>query len=375
MPGQVTMGVFFWFAAVYTAAGPYAQSGVNGYVDPLTWQHSDPAAPQAVLNPVFRGWATHVIQYVPSDQTWSGAWNDPARALGPATGQPFDIVSLGDLTLQEIALGTPLGFITLAFGDPDDPADGAVIRNGAGYDFVVFENGMMSQVTTSLGSLDGQLLAELAWVEVSSNGVDFARFPSVSLTPARTGAYGTIEPDDVHNLAGKHPNGYGLCTGTPFDLDDLADHADALAGRIDLAAIRYVRIVDVPGSGDFADDAIQHVAPGTGPSWAPYVENHPIYDQWPTWGSGGFDLEAVGVLHEQQYAADINLDGMVDYDDLSLWAAAWQSQFGDERWNRRCDLAKPRDLSIDSRDFAVLADQWRHVERWRAEFMDGQDLR
>ena len=67
------------------------------------------------------------------------------------------------------------------------------IRNGAGYDFVVFENGMISQITTALGSLQGQFLAELAWVEVSSNGRDFVRFPSVSLTPGRTGPYGTSE--------------------------------------------------------------------------------------------------------------------------------------------------------------------------------------
>ena len=97
----------------------------------------------------------------------------------------------------------------------------------------------------------------------------------------------------------------------------------------------------MPGSGNFFDDAAQLVAPDTGPHWQNYAENHPIYDQWPTWGSGGFDLEAVGVLHEQQYPADINLDGIVDYRDLSLLAAAWQSQFGRENWNSRCDLAKP----------------------------------
>jgi len=350
--------------------GPYREAGVNGYIDPRTWRHADPLSPGAVVNPIFRGWATEVVEYVPSDPTWSGVWNDPAQALGPATGQNFDIVSLGELTLQEIAQGVPPGSITLAFGDSEEPAGGAVIRNGAGYDFVVFENGMMSQITTALGSLEGQLLAELAYVEVSSNGRDFARFPSVSLTPGRTGSYGTIETSDIHNLAGKHPNAYGVCTGTPFDLDELVNHPDVTAGKVDLAAIRYVRIVDVPGSGDFTDDAVQQVAPGTGPAWAPYAESHPIYDQWPTWGSGGFDLEAVGILHEQPYVADINLDGAVDYGDLSLWTAAWRSQFGEERWNHRCDLARPANRSVDLHDFAVFAAQWRQVERWRAEFMD-----
>lgn len=367
MPGQVATDAFLWLTVACTAlAGPYTQLGVNGCIDPLTWRHADPLSAGAVLNPIFRGWATEVVEYLPSDQTWSGVWNDPARALGPATGRPFDIVSLGELTQPEIAQGAPPGSITLGF----DPGDGSAIRNGPGYDFVVFENGMRSQITTALGSREGQLLAELAYVEVSSNGLDFARFPSVSLTPGPTGAYGTIGTGSIHNLAGKHPNGYGVCTGTPFDLDDLANHPDVLAGKIDLDAIRYVRIVDIPGSGDFADDATQHVAPGTGPLWIPYTENHPIYDQWPTWGSGGFDLEAVGVLHEQQYAADIDLDGAVDYCDLSLLAAAWQSRFGDERWSARCNLAGAEDLSIDARDFAVFAAQWGHIERWRAEFMD-----
>lgn len=371
MTGQVATSIFFWLTVACTAfSGPYAEPGVNGYIDPITWRHSDPTAPWAVLNPIFRGWAMEVVEYVPSDQTWSGVWNDPASALGPVTGSNFDIVSLGELTQQEIAQGASPGYVTLAFGSPDGLTEEGIIRNAGGYDFVVFENGMMSQITTSLGSLQGQLLAELAYVEVSSNGQDFARFPSVSLTPARTGSYGTIRMDNVHNLAGKHPNAYGVCLGTPFDLDELAGHPDVISGKVDPNAIRYVRIVDVPGSGDFPDDATMQIAPNTGPPWHNYPESHPIYDQWPTWGSGGFDLEAIGLLHEQQYSADINLDGVVDHYDLSLLAAAWQRRFGEEQWDRRCDLDRPKNLFIDNRDFAAFAGQWQGVESWRARAQD-----
>lgn len=371
MRGQMATGVSLCLAAALVAlGGPYKEAGVNGYIDPTTWRHADPRASEAVVNPIFRGWATEVVEYAPSDQMWSGPWNDPGRALGPVTGENFDIVSLGELTQQEIAQGASPGSITLAFGSSDGQADDGMIRNAAGYDFAVFENGMMSQITTSLGSLQGQLLAELAYVEVSSNGQDFVRFPAVSLTPGRTGSYGTIETSDVHNLAGKHPNAYGVSLGTPFDLDEFTNHPDVISGKVDLNAIRYVRIVDVPGSGDFTDDAMQQVSPGTGPLWHNYLENHPIYDQWPTWGSGGFDLEAVGVLHEQRYSADINLDGVVDHDDLSLLAAAWQRQFGERQWNSRCDLSRPKDLFIDGRDFAAFAAQWRGVEPWRTRTQD-----
>ena len=371
MPGQLTAGVFVWLAtACAVVPGPYTQPGINGYIDPNTWRHSSPTASEATINPIFRGWATEVVEYVPSDQTWSGNWNDPTKALGPATGNNADVVSLGELTQLEILQGVQPGSITLAFGDPTKAAENDVIRDVNGYDFVVFENGMISQFTTGQGSIQGHLLAELAYVEVSSNGVDFARFPAVSLTPSRTGAYGTVDPSRVHNLAGKHPNGYGLCTGTPFDLADLADHPDVLAGKIDLAAIRYVRIVDIPGDGSYLDDAVQRIEPNTGPSWRNYAENHPIYDQWPTWGSGGFDLEAVGVLHEQQYAADINLDGIVDGFDLVLLTDAWQSQFGQAHWNNRCDLAQPSDFLVSGRDFAVFASQWRAVEEWRLRLQD-----
>ena len=362
---------FFVSAVVAMAAcgGPYGQPGINGYVRPDGMRHADPLDPDAVINPIFRCWAASVLEYDPADQAWSGAWNDPGKALGPATGQNFDIVSLGELTRSEIDQGAPPGSITLVFGDPFDPADGAAIRNGKGYDFAVFENGFAAQITTAMGSFTGQRIAELAYVEVSSNGRDFVRFPSVSLTPGRTGAYGTLETGDIHNLAGRHPNANGICMGTPFDLDDLTDHPQVASGAVDLGDIRYVRLVDVPGSGDFFDEATSQVSPATWPDWEPYPQDHPIYDAWPTWGSGGFDLEAIGVLHEQQYPADINLDGLVDYADLAILADAWHTRFGDVQWNARCDVAR-EDLFIDSFDFAQFAAQWQSIELWRAAFSE-----
>jgi hypothetical protein len=348
-------------------AGPYTEPGINGYIDPTTWRHADPLAPQAVLNPIFRGWAVQVVEYAPADQTWSGPWNDPNQALGPATGQNFDIVSLGELDQEEFDRGAPPGHVTLGFGEGDD---GAVIRNRKGYDFVVFENAFVSQSTTAMGSFAGQMLAELAYVEVSSNGRDFVRFPCVSLTPGPVGRYGTVETSDIHNLAGKHPNANGVCTGTPFDLEDLVHEPNVVAGRVDLNDIGYVRLVDVPGSGDFLDDAPAYLDSGLWPAQTYYPAAHPIYDMWPTQGSGGFDLEAIGVLHEQQYGADINLDGAVDYQDLAAFSGAWGSHFGAASWNNRCDLGKEKDLFINGRDFAVFAAQWLHVESWRKELKD-----
>jgi hypothetical protein len=117
-------------------------------------------------------------------------------------------------------------------------------------------------------------------MEVSTDGVNFARFDSVSLTPGPVGGYGTIDPTDVHNLVGKHVNAYGNSWGTGFDLDDLLDNSLVLAGLVDLNEINYVKIVDIPGSGDFIDSL-----------------GNPIYDAWVTWGSGGVDLEAVGAIN------------------------------------------------------------------------------
>ena len=59
------------------------------------------------------------------------------------------------------------------------------------------------------------------------------------------------------------------------------------SGWVDLARIQYVRIVDVVGAGDVLDSF-----------------GAPIYDPTPTFGSGGFDLEAVGVLNAAATATE-----------------------------------------------------------------------
>ena len=354
-------------ASVY--AGPYTEAGVNGYIG-SDRRHANPTDDDAVINPIFRGWATDFKDYLPSDELWygPGIWDDPNKALGPATGNVGDIVSLGDLDADEIAQGKRTGRITLIFGDPCDPNDPNHIRDVKGYDFVVFENGLISNTTDPYyGIVAGDIFAELGYVEVSSNGIDFARFPCVSLTAERVLPGGTVDITNIFNLAGKYPNGYGWCIGTAFDLSDIADDPNVISGTVDINSISYVRIVDIPGSGDFLDQARDenYIAPCSWPDWACYANNHPIYDGWVTEGSGGFDLEAIGVLEEQEYSADINIDGVVDTYDLSTLTLCWLSHFGRDNWVGRCDLAEPQDLTVDFLDFAVFADQWRKVEAWR----------
>jgi hypothetical protein len=351
-------------AAAAAAAGPYAQVAVNGYVGD-DYRHADPLDADARVNPIFRGWATGFADYLPADNQWSDAWNDPNRALGAATGDNADIVSLGELEAEEIAAGKHPGRITCLFGGGQDPDDPDRIRNVEGCDFVIFENAFISEFDTAAGSVRGRMLAELARVEVSSNGVDFSAFPCVSLVSQPPGPYGTVETSDVCNLAGRHPNAYGICTGTPFDLEELAGDPNVLSGLVDLDNISRVRITDVPGSGDFHDDAPEHTDPSTWPNWSNYTQSHPIHDAWATFGSGGFDLEAVGVLKGQAHLADIDLDGAVGESDLLLFVSAWLSRFGQDDFLRRCDLAEPEDLYIDFADFAAFAGQWGRIEQWR----------
>lgn len=183
-----------------------------------------------------------------------------SNATGKATGA--DVVSLGDG-----------GSATCTFQYP--------VRNLPGPDFAVFENAF------------NDTFLELAFVEVSSNGNDYFRFPARSLTDTltQTDSFGSVDATKVNNLAGKYRAGFG----TPFDLSDLPDDA-----RLDKNAITHIKIIDVVGS--------VNAAYATRDS-----QNNKINDPWPTpFESSGFDLDAIGVIHQ---AAPTGLNAILAADD------------------------------------------------------------
>ncbi len=199
---------------------------------------------------VFVSWATGCnlqLGYMSVADTSLGLaiFGTANSALGKADN---DVVSLGDG-----------GYAVLTFDNP--------IFNGPGFDFAVFEN-----------SFDGHFL-ELAFVEVSSDGVNFARFPAHSLTQTdvQIQAFDTINPRKINNLAGKYQGGYG----TPFDLEELM-----MLSSVNVNQITHIRIVDVVGSVDSA-----YATTDTAGNF--------INDPFPTaFPSSGFDLDAIGIIHQ-----------------------------------------------------------------------------
>lgn len=255
----VTLAAVLFAAQLAVAAGSYSD-----YND--TTNAIDPAIPARIdgqINPIFTAWASGYTDYLPAPSAYA-QWQTPENILAAPDG---DIVSLGDLDQAQINAGGIPGRITLTFAKS--------IYNGPGADFAVFENG--SYYNLPEYNFVG-FLAELGYVEVSSNGTDFVRFPCVSQTPQPEGDYSylLLDSTDIFNLAGKHDMDHG----TPFDLDDVAAAAAVVNGLVDINDIQYVKIVDVPGSGDFLDS-----------------NDNPIYDAWWTYDSGGMDLNAVGAIN------------------------------------------------------------------------------
>ncbi len=160
------------------------------------------------------------------------------------------------------------GMATVTFASP--------ICNRPGPDFAVFENGF-----ANAGNPDMWFL-ELGFVEVSSDGENFFRFPAVTYvqTDTQLGGMACIDPAQIHNFASK----YGAMYGTPFDLDEVPD--DPL---LDKENITHVRIIDVIGNID--------------PEYCTYdSQGHPVNDPWPTpFASCGMDLDAVGVIHDKEH--------------------------------------------------------------------------
>lgn len=202
-------------------------------------------------NPSILGWAsectvTRGYQDI-ANPIMLASFGTETAGVGPATAVSTDAVSLGDG-----------GSATLTFNQP--------ILNGPGYDFAVFENSL------------NDIFLELAFVEVSSDGIHYYRFPSVSNTAndQQIGNAGTVDASKLYNLAGKYRGGWG----TPFDLAELDGYSN-----LDINNITHIRLVDVVGSID--------------PQYGTFDKNGRIInDPYPTdFASGGFDLTGVAVLN------------------------------------------------------------------------------
>lgn len=207
------------------------------------------------------GWATSCnVQRGFIDIASPGLGNTTTGADADATGAANgSIVCLGDS-----------GVATVSFA--------AALYNGPGADFAVFENGFKDPANGQMAFL------ELAFVEVSSDGVNFVRFPANSNTPTNTQIPGSgvyMDAALINNLAGKYIANYG----TPFDLEELKD-----APGLDVNNITHVRIVDVVGS----------VSGHASHDQAGKMINDPYPTNFPT---GGFDLDAVAAMH--MYATGI----------------------------------------------------------------------
>jgi hypothetical protein len=176
--------------------------------------------------------ADEVNQYLPG----TGAFGDALSAVGEPAGEglfngSFDTCTLGvsgSLTLQLSSRGF----------------------DGPGTDLIVCENPFYVVGTSGV-------FIEAMFVEVSTDGVEFARFPT-----AYTGPTGPFNPAlgqpvaGYRGFAGVLPVSANSSLGIPaldvvaaggdaFDYADLADDPAVLAGDVDLADIHHVRLVDV----------------------------------------------------------------------------------------------------------------------------------
>ena len=150
----VILGAFIlWASTIPTFAGPFTYG--DGY-------ERYPGISEDAQS--LTGWATDWVNYLPGPNV-DESFQTPKKALGPALGDSYDVVSLGSG-----------GSIILSFDPP--------FRNGEGWDFAIFENSF------------SDTFLELAYIEVSSDGEHFVRFDSCSLTPNPVSAFGTIDPSN-----------------------------------------------------------------------------------------------------------------------------------------------------------------------------------
>lgn len=235
---KLILPFLFWS----TSACPQSYAPAPG-IEGSTAIHKDSSA--------ISGWANHI--------TLRRGYLDIAD---PSLG----FVSYGIDSDGLIAEGDALSVVSLGDSGEAILTFNTAIFDGPGPDFAVFENGFTDHYM------------EFAHVEVSSDGVNYVRFPSASETPLipqmTNFTFGNCAY--IHNLAGKYRQGFG----TPFDLTELIG-----IDGLDVNNITHIKLIDVIGSTEISNGSSD-------------ASGNPINDPYPTaFDSGGFDLDGVGVIH------------------------------------------------------------------------------
>ncbi len=200
-----------------------------------------------------RGPIDTVFSFVPGQgqATGQSAPYFPGNILGlPDTSAGYDVPTVRPEHICSLGMG---GEIIVGFRN-------AVIRDGEGPDFTIFENAFF----TSLGG--GRIYAEPGRVSVSRDGVTFVDFPFDSLTLAGCAGH-------TPTMGKANPYDAAASGGDAFDLADIG-----------MDSVRYIRITDIS---TIVKDNPKH------PNWDPTIS--------------GFDLDAVLALHLEQTGATSSL--------------------------------------------------------------------
>jgi len=228
--------------------------------------------------------ATSIVQFNPGSNA-NPSFPAPNLLGGPQGG------GITNGSLDVVVLGTG-GSITVGFNVP--------IQDGPGADFIAFENGFSFAAPSDI-------FTEVAFAEVSSDGVNFARMPSrFAGPPSVQPPFGTLPMGTFAGMVGGMPVVANVLSnsippedpvragGEAFDLAALQAHPMVLGGQLDLQAVQFVRFVDVVEG--VASDSYGNV----------------IYDNGGATGSA--DLDAVAVINHPatvtsgQPVCDLSID-------------------------------------------------------------------
>lgn len=182
-----------------------------------------------------------VVEYSPTDSGGFGAENFPDVVLGPPRGGGQ---SSGSTDVLSLGCG---GSIILGFDEPG-------ITDGPGPDFIVFENAFVP-------SSGGEPFVEPGEVSVSVDGEDWTVFPCIVTGEQAPAGCAGVTPVITHPDNSISPTDPDAAGGDAFDLADVG-----------LDRVLYVRIVD-------------------------RTEEYYGSRIWCTPPKGGFDLDAVSVVH------------------------------------------------------------------------------